>query len=73
MAVRQYPRMVRFDPPKSNTTAVCRLCGGAKAGFAHVQTSWFRGDDEVVRCCRACFDSRSADDVLAALARKRGG
>lgn len=64
------PRIGDWRPPLSNSEARCLLCGAVPAGLVHIQVSWFRGDDEVVRCCRPCSrKSDAAERLLRCLPR----
>lgn len=71
----KYPRIGRCDaehrwskqPPHEGPR--CAICGGKAVFKAHVEVSWFRGDDSVVK---VCIDHKKADPaaLLAAVAKK---
>ena len=63
----RYPKWGTYEGnrnPKSGRT--CRSCGAVRAGRAHIQVSIFRGDDEVVPCCKRCYETKTPQELLVA-------
>jgi hypothetical protein len=61
MSNRQYPCIGAVEKVSHNKTPPCQRCGKLATKIITIQTSWFRGEDEVTKMC---------DDCLAALRKE---
>lgn len=54
---RKYPRAGAFEAAHPGQRLRCVGCGnsGDDVGRVRIRVSYFRGDDEVVKCCRGCY------------------
>ena len=50
MSNRNYPYISNIENRKKNTSALC-VCGEVGTAKVTIQTSWFRGEDEVLWSC----------------------
>ena len=61
MSNRSYPRIGAVEKLPRDKHPPCRRCDQEAMKIVTIQTSWFRGEDEVTKLC---------DDCLAALRKE---
>lgn len=71
MRRRTYPRVVRRTMGYQGRKT-CTQCLQRTAHWVDIQTSQFRGDDLVMKLCRACQDELNDEAILALYEKTHG-